>query len=256
MLKLKYRREMEFVNVKSFKTIGFDILVLAIITLISVTQTVYAADKKIVADGIEISSSAYYSKDKLMLPVRGVAEALGYEIKWIDEEKSCLVGSEEIPSIKFYTGKDMYIHSADAISMLGSVPEIKDERSYVSADFFRQFFSLDIKEEDGAVNINSKETELIENEAVKVKSGTIFTVSLIQNVSTGFSWTVEKDDCIRDMFSKSVPVEDKMMIGGSSIKIWKFRCDEPGEYTIKFTYERVFQENSAIKTSEYKVVVE
>lgn len=243
-------------NSKALKRLCFDILVLAIIALMAVTQTVYADDNKVVADGIEIENGAYYNDDKIMLSVRGVSDALGYEIKWIDEEKSCLVGSDEVPSVKFYIGKDMYIHSADAVSMLGAVPELVNDRSYVPAEFFREFFSLDISDENGVVKISSKETELIENESVKVKKGTIFTVSLIQNVSTGYSWTLEKDDSIRDMFSKSVPLGDELMIGGSSMKTWKFRCDEPGEYTLKFTYERTFQENSAIKTAEYKVIVE
>lgn len=44
-----------------------------------------------------------------MYPVREMSEILGYTVEWNDEEKSCLVSSETVPSVKFYIGEDKYV---------------------------------------------------------------------------------------------------------------------------------------------------
>ena len=35
-----------------------------------------------------------------------MSEILGYTVEWNDEEKSCLVSSETMPSVKFHIGED------------------------------------------------------------------------------------------------------------------------------------------------------
>lgn len=35
------------------------------------------------------------------------------------------------------------------------------------------------------------------------------------------------------------------IVGAPSMKTWIFKCDEPGEYKIKYTYERSFEKKTA-----------
>lgn len=144
---------------------------------------------------------------------------------------------------------------------LKAVPEIKDGRSYVPSTFFSKFFSLDMRNmPDGTVNITSPvEVQLKENEANIVKSGDLFSVRLEENASTGYAWTVEHYNdvqLIKTITDQAMNNGTEEIVGAPSMKTWIFKCDEPGEYKIKYTYERSFEKNSASETHEYKITVE
>lgn len=248
-----------------------DILALAGIALVSISSVSHVAfsaeviekpEYKAVVNGIELESQTYENIDHAhMYPVREMSEILGYTVEWNDEEKSCLVSSETVPSVKFYIGEDKYIYGADAVAELKAVPEIKDGRSYVPSTFFSKFFSLDMRNmPDGTVNITSPvEVQLKENEANIVKIGDLFSVKLEENASTGYAWTVEHDgdmQLIKTITDQAMNNGTEGIVGAPSMKTWIFKCDEPGEYKIKYTYERSFEKNSAAETHEYKITVE
>ena len=113
---------------------------------------------------------------------------------------------------------------------------------------------------DGTVNITSPvEVQLKENEEKKKKSGNLFSLKLEENVSTGYAWTVEHDNdvqLIKTITDQAMNNGTEEIVGAPSMKTWIFKCDEPGEYKIKYTYERSFQKNSAAETHEYKITVE
>lgn len=251
------------------KNFVFNVLALAGIALMSVSHVAFAApivekpDYKAEVNGTALENQIYENIDHAhMLPVREMSEILGYTVEWNAEENSCLVGSEDVPSVKFYIGEDKYIYGADAVGELGAVPELKDGLSYVPSTFFSRFFSLDMTNEaDGTVNITSPaKVQLKENEVNKIKAGETFTVKLEENTSTGYQWTIEKDDKVqllkeageRELTDKGA----KEITGAPEMVTWTYKCDTPGEYTIKYTYERSFEKNSTDKTIEYKIAVE
>lgn len=243
---------------RGLKKIGIDALALGIISVISITQVVNAAEieKKAFVDDTKIVNKTYSNGDTTMCPVREVAEKLGLEVKWDDNEKSCLIGSDEANSIKFYIGKDVYIYGKDAIIELGVAPEIKDGHSYVPAKFFKECLDFNVIEDEETVKISSEFAQLKENETVKVKKGEIFEVTLESNESTGYTWNCEKDDRIKLVDTKTIASGKEGMVGAPNKVTNKYMCEESGEYIIKFIYERSFEENSAAKTVEYKIVVE
>lgn len=248
-----------------------DILALAgiaLVSLSSVSHVAFAAeiieknDYKAIVNGIELKNQIYENIDHAhMYPVREMSEILGYTVEWNDDEKSCLVASETVPSVKFYIGEDKYIYGADALAELKAVPEIKDGLSYVPSTFFTEFFSLDmINMADGTVNVTSPvNIKLKEDETNKVKAGELFSVTLEENASTGYQWNVEHDDKVKLIKTKtdeSMNSETEEMVGTPSMATWIFKCDEQGEYTIKYTYERSFEKDSTVETHEYKIIIE
>ena len=234
-------------------------LALGVMALISVSQIVYAEPvNKAYVNGIELKNNIYKNENgAIMCPVREISDILGYTVEWNAEENSCLVGSESVPSVKYYIGEDRYIYAADAVGELGSAPVLRDGLSYVPSDFFGKFFSLDIAQtEDGTVII-SDGAENNEVEQIKVKKGESFEIILEENPSTGYQWTVEKDDAMELVETKHLPSDaEKGTVGAPNDISWTFKCDVPGEYTIKCTYERSFEENSAVNTVEFNIVVE
>lgn len=250
------------------KNFVFNVLALAGIALMSVSHVAFAApiveklDYKAEVNGTALENQIYENIDHAhMLPVREMGEILGYTVEWNAEENSCLVGSDEVPSVKFYIGEDKYIYGADAVGELGAVPELKDGLSYVPSTFFSRFFSLDMtNEQDGTINITSPvKVQLKENEVNKIKAGENFTVKLEENASTGYQWTIEKDDKVQLLKTKidqALNESTEEYVGAPRMVTWTFKCDTPGEYTIKYTYERSFEKNSTDKTIEYKIAVE
>ena len=68
-------------------------------------------DYKAEVNGTALENQIYENIDHAyMLPVREMSEILGYSVEWNAEENSCLVGSDEVPSVKFYIGEDKYIY--------------------------------------------------------------------------------------------------------------------------------------------------
>lgn len=247
------------------KKIVFDIFALCTMAVISVSQVAKAAEMdekyyKAAADGTVLENRIYDDENNTrMLPLREVSEAIGFNVEWNDEEKSCIVGSEYFPSVKLYIGEDKYIYGADAVAELGTAPVIKEGKTYVPEKFFDELLPVSVTDDENrTINISSKpEVYLDENETKTVKAGGLFAVTMEQNVTTGYCWTVEKDDSVKLLAEKAVDTQtDEMITGAPQIRTWIFKCDVPGEYTIKYTYERTFEENSAVRTAEYKLIVE
>ncbi|PKM85035.1 MAG: hypothetical protein CVU86_04040 [Firmicutes bacterium HGW-Firmicutes-11] len=78
----------------------------------------------------------------LTLPLRAVAESLGFQVTWNGEERSVLL-DDGVVKTTLFIGEDSYFRaSSQAIGItqtfqLGSAPTIVDSRTYVPASFFR-----------------------------------------------------------------------------------------------------------------------
>lgn len=97
--------------------------------------------------------------------------------------------------------------------------------------------------------------ELSSEETSNVKKNDIVMVNLPQNSgSTGYVWTLEEE-------YKGLELVDKTVSGGSSMpgetvnEVWKFKVVEPGDYTLKFAYQRSWENESNSYASYHFVAV-
>lgn len=107
--------------------------------------------EKTLLNGKELATgsvSAQMEGEILMLPVRQVAEALGFTVTWIPADKGVEL-NDGIVKTKIYIGSDSYyMASATAIGMsrpdsLGAAPVLADGKTYVPAALFTLLYGKD-----------------------------------------------------------------------------------------------------------------
>lgn len=94
------------------------------------------AKMDILAGGSKITGPKAYAKEDgtVMVPLRPIAEALGFEVIWDNAAKSVTVGK----GIIFSVGKDSYVYMNTAPIILGTASEITEGRTFVPLSFFRE----------------------------------------------------------------------------------------------------------------------
>ena len=88
-----------------------------------------------------IEAPAAYIKQNstVMVPLRAIAEALGYKVAWNAEKRLVMLNH----SFSLTIGKDTYVDiSRDKSVSLGIAPEISAGRTYVPLQFFRAVVSM------------------------------------------------------------------------------------------------------------------
>lgn len=116
---------------------------------ISVFNKVFINEKKVTLD-----KELYKNEEGvMMIPLRQISEALGYEVIWNNEERS--VELLKGPQWSLVTiGKDQY-NFARMLIELGTPPEIKTSTSYVPFNFLREVLRVDVDiTKDGIVEIS------------------------------------------------------------------------------------------------------
>ncbi|WP_187296350.1 stalk domain-containing protein [Tepidibacter mesophilus] len=107
---------------------------------------------------INIQKSNVYQKEdgSIMIPLRVVCEKLGYEVKWIEKNRSIEIKKgAQYTSVK--PGENKYFFSKMAPISLGSAPEIKDSTTYVPFKFVSDILRVDASmDETGIITINNK----------------------------------------------------------------------------------------------------
>jgi hypothetical protein len=90
----------------------------------------------IVVNNKKIEAIAAYMNEKgaVMVPLRAIAETLGFDVIWNNEEQSVMLGK----NISLKVGEDHYIYMKTAPIQLGNAPEIKEGKTYVPLNFFRE----------------------------------------------------------------------------------------------------------------------
>jgi hypothetical protein len=90
----------------------------------------------IIFNGLALDAPSAYVNEKgtLMLPLRLIAEGLGFEMNWINATKTVQMGR----SLEFEIGKDEYRFSGHDPISLGTAPVLKDNRTYVPVDLFEK----------------------------------------------------------------------------------------------------------------------
>lgn len=115
-----------------------------------------SADYAITVNGKALSlSKVPYDKDShIMLPLREVAQALGFKVEWNNEDNSVSL-DDDIVKTRVTIGEDSYyLASSKAIGLTASIPfgvapEIKEGTAYVPLDLFKLLLGEDRVEIDG-----------------------------------------------------------------------------------------------------------
>ncbi len=83
---------------------------------------------------VEAPAPFYNEDNKLMVPLRAIAEALGFNVSWNGEKQLVTLGDSFTATI----GKDAYVDmSRDEPIALGTAPELMAGRTFVPLQFFR-----------------------------------------------------------------------------------------------------------------------
>jgi len=94
----------------------------------------------ILVDGEQIEAPAAFQTEDgiVMVPVRAIAEALGYDVNWDHEAKSVRLGV----AIHLWIGNNEVHFGRMAPIMISTAPQIVDGSTYVPLDFFRTVLGL------------------------------------------------------------------------------------------------------------------
>jgi len=92
-------------------------------------------DYSIVINDIEIISPLVYMGEggTIMVPLRSVSEALGYEVTWNNEKRSVMIGK----NISLNIGENNYVDSLGNSIKLETAPVINDNHTFVPLNFFK-----------------------------------------------------------------------------------------------------------------------
>ncbi|QGG46812.1 copper amine oxidase N-terminal domain-containing protein [Heliorestis convoluta] len=77
-------------------------------------------------------------KGTIMVPLRSIAEALGYSVTWDGRDQSITVGQD----FSLQIGKDAYTSLGIRPIELGTAPVLKDNTTYVPLHFFREVVAM------------------------------------------------------------------------------------------------------------------
>lgn len=92
-----------------------------------------------------------------MLPLRAIAEALGFTLTWKQDDLSVDLSKDAIwTNVK--TGEDRYAFNK-MYKSLGTAPELTDNTMYVPASFFKEILRASVQAEGGSVSISSEQQQ-------------------------------------------------------------------------------------------------
>ncbi|MCI9627276.1 MAG: copper amine oxidase N-terminal domain-containing protein [Clostridia bacterium] len=93
-----------------------------------------ARDYAVVVNGVQLEKKGYMDGDKVMLPVRAIAEALGFEVTWIGETETVQL-TRGANFITLQIGVDGYTFAKTAPMPLGKAPVEIEGTTFVPIDF-------------------------------------------------------------------------------------------------------------------------
>ncbi|AHM58144.1 hypothetical protein EAL2_808p06410 (plasmid) [Peptoclostridium acidaminophilum DSM 3953] len=114
----------------------------------------YTVAGAISVGGDELSAKAIKKEDgTIMIPLRAVAEKLGYELKWSGNDKPIeIVRGPQWTTVTI--GKNSYFFAKMAPMQLKSAPVLYDSATYVPVEFIGEIFRTEYKIGDnGAISV-------------------------------------------------------------------------------------------------------
>lgn len=114
---------------------------LACASVASLPLSAFAGNTAVYVGGEKISDNAYSEGENIMVPLRGVAEELGYDVSWNEGSRGIKLDNGEVNTIVYIGSDSYYMASSQAIGMsapeaLGAAPAIKDDMTFVPAKMF------------------------------------------------------------------------------------------------------------------------
>lgn len=148
-----------------------------------------------------IDAEIYSENNHIMIPLRAVAEKLGFTVTWDDNDKSIVLDNKTVKT-SVAIGKDLYYMSASpstgligmsAPSPLGAAPVLKDSKTYVPIEMFGLLLGDDTYTvKDGTISFGTEESVQIPNPIVnyktvdEAKKAVKFAVSIPTAVPSGY----------------------------------------------------------------------
>jgi copper amine oxidase-like protein len=122
---------------------------------ILIDRLVYREDARTIE--LNLENNMYKDKDDvLMIPLREVGEALGYEVRWNAEKRSTELMKDaqwtEVVIGEGTVGEDNY-NFAKMIVKLGTPPVLKNSTTYVPANFVEEILEMKLNLKDGTILI-------------------------------------------------------------------------------------------------------
>lgn len=114
---------------------------LACASVASLSIPAFAGNTAVYVDGEKVSDNAYNEGTNIMVPLRSVAEKLGYDVSWDKEHGGVKLDDGEVNTVVYIGEDNYYMASSTAIGMsaptsLGAAPVIKDDMTFVPAGLF------------------------------------------------------------------------------------------------------------------------
>ncbi len=139
-----------------------------------------------------MNGSTYEYMGNTMVPLRGIAEALGYDVEWNSELKAVEISNDDV-KVDFNTGVNSYVITknkdlkAGTPVSLATAPVIKDGSTYVPLELFRMLNSqqYDIVIKNNTVVISPKTAEEVTEETTVVDNALSLRGGEINKVDNG-----------------------------------------------------------------------
>lgn len=119
-------------------------------TLIS-SAVVGAGEGIFSIDGKAVTS-AYTDNDTIIVPVREAAEALGFKVEWMAQDKTVTLTKGAV-TVSFRVGTDGYTFAKTAPMPLGRAAEIREGKTLVPIELFSEIMELPLSVDGDNVNV-------------------------------------------------------------------------------------------------------
>lgn len=160
------------------------------------TETTTSAPRAIAVgeenNSIVMNGSTYEYMGSTMVPLRGIAEALGYDVQWNSELKAVEISNNDV-KVDFNTGVNSYVITknkdvkAGTPISLATAPVIKDGSTYAPLELFRMLNSqqYDIVIKNNTVVISPKTIEEVTEETTVVDNSLSLKGGVINKIDNG-----------------------------------------------------------------------
>ncbi|MBY0083617.1 copper amine oxidase N-terminal domain-containing protein [Brevibacillus sp. M2.1A] len=195
---------------KTFRTGMMTIAALAVLgTSVASATSEPVKELSVNINGQSIAQDAIFDKGQqtVLVPLRPVAEALGFKVSWNDKEKAAEVQRGAITSYA-KEGEDRYPF-AKMYKTLGAEPRVLDGSTYVPVKFVDEILQADVNVTDDTVTV-------VEDEIAPMRTGTITNInksdkgySVTLNIyESGIILHLTEDTKITDEAGKVLKPED------------------------------------------------
>lgn len=171
-------------------------------------------DYGVLVNGKVVAGAGFMNADakQVMIPLRSVSEALGFELEWNQQDRSAELTKPGSPIWTLVqTGKDQYAVNK-MYKSLGAAPVNVKGTLYVPASFFSEVLQVNVAVDGTKVNITSEEevkketvvgtiTEVIHNGERKA-------VHINGTGTEGIVLNVDENTVIRDAEGKKIELKD------------------------------------------------